>query len=89
MQPKIFCQSCTMPIDDIAMRGTEKDGTTSSEYCKYCYEKGAFISPGMTLDQMKEVVNGQMEKMHIPANIIKLSIDTLPHLKRWQKKNDD
>lgn len=85
MQPTIFCQSCTMPIDDIAMRGTEKDGTTSSEYCKYCYVNGAFMSPDMTLGQMKDLVKDQMEKKHIPANIIKLSMDSLPHLKRWQK----
>jgi hypothetical protein len=49
MRPKIFCQSCTMPIDNIGNRGTEKDGSKSDLYCKYCYLHGAFIDPDMSL----------------------------------------
>ena len=37
-----FCQSCGMPIDDPALRGTERGGTPSEHYCKYCYQEGAF-----------------------------------------------
>lgn len=43
MTPKLFCQSCTMPTDNEADRGTEKDGSKNSEYCKYCYKDGAII----------------------------------------------
>lgn len=49
-----FCQSCGMPLnaDEKDMRGTEKDGSLSSEYCSYCYENGAFIEPDITYDEM-------------------------------------
>jgi hypothetical protein len=84
MQPKMICQSCTMPIDIVEDRGTEKDGSKSNEYCKYCYQHGEFINPGMHLDEMKSIVETQMKKMNLPGNIIQLSLDTLPYLKRWQ-----
>ena len=83
MEPKIFCQSCTMPIDNPDDRGTEKDGSKSDQYCKYCYQHGAFINPGMTLEEMKNIVVTQMQKMKLPENIIQRSVDLLPHLKRW------
>ena len=86
MVPKIFCQSCTMPIDNLADRGTEKDGSSSSEYCKYCYQHGELINPDMTLDEMKSLVVSQMKKMHLPENIIQNSVDALPNLKRWRKE---
>lgn len=84
MEPKIFCQSCTMPIDDPANRGTEKDGSKSEQYCKYCYQDGAFINPGMTLDEMKKIVTTQMHKLNLPESLIQQSLNYLPHLKRWQ-----
>ena len=86
MQPRLFCQSCTMPIDNLADRGTEKDGSSSSEYCKYCYQHGELINPDMTLDEMKTLVVSQMKKMHLPESIIQNSVDALPNLKRWRKE---
>lgn len=85
MEPKLICQSCTMPLDDINNRGTEKDGTKSSEYCKYCYQQGSFVNPEMTFEEMKEIVITQMRKMHIHENVIHQSLDRLPLLKRWNK----
>jgi Putative zinc ribbon domain len=81
----LFCQSCTMPIDDIADRGTEKDGSRSGEYCRYCFQDGAFTVPDMELGQMKSIVINQMHKRNLPEDIIQKSIDSLPHLKRWEK----
>ena len=85
MEPQMFCQSCTMPIDNINDRGTEKDGSKSSEYCKYCYQQGAFINPDMTMEQMRSFLATQMQKMNIQTDIIQKSLDILPYLKRWQK----
>lgn len=48
-----FCQSCGMPMTDPALRGTEKDGSPSEYYCKYCYTDGAFTGE-MTMEQMIE-----------------------------------
>ena len=83
MELKNFCQSCTMPIDNIENRGTEKDGSKSYLYCKYCYQNGAFTNPDMTLEQMKNIVLTQMRKLNLPDNIIQQSLNNLPHLKRW------
>lgn len=85
MQPRLFCQSCTMPIDDVEDRGTEKDGSKNNDYCKYCYQKGAFTKPDETLEQMQSTITSQMQKMNFPKDILQRSLDMLPHLKRWQK----
>jgi len=81
----MFCQSCTMPIDNPADRGTEKDGSRSNEYCKYCYHDGAFTQPNVTFEEMKSFMSNQMQKMNLPDDIIQLSLKSLPHLKRWEK----
>jgi radical SAM superfamily enzyme len=73
-----------MPLDKPEVFGTEKDGSRSHEYCTYCYQNGAFINPGMTLDEMKVLVKEQMEKMKIDHNIIKMAVSSLPFLKRWE-----
>ena len=85
MEPKMFCQSCTMPIDNPEDRGTEKNGAKNDDYCKFCYRDGALINPGMTFEQMKSIVSDQMQKRGIPDDIIQRSLKSLPHLKRWRK----
>jgi len=85
MEPQLFCQSCTMPIDDPALRGTEKTGEKSELYCKYCYSNGEFTNPSMTLAEMENICKEQMKKQNIPAHILELSLKMLPNLKRWKK----
>jgi len=84
MEPQKFCQSCTMPLDSQENRGTEKDGSKSDTYCKYCYKEGVFTDPGMTLERMKEIAKTEMKKQSLPDNIIQMSINMLPQLKRWK-----
>ena len=36
-----FCQSCGMPVTE-ELLGTEANGEKNSDYCTYCYQKGAF-----------------------------------------------
>jgi len=85
MENKKFCQSCSMPIDQPILAGTEKDGTKSNEYCVYCYRDGAFLNPGMTLDEMKKLVREQMEIRKMDEFIIHRAVSSLPMLKRWRK----
>jgi hypothetical protein len=75
-----------MPIDTEDRKGTEKNGTKNNEYCKYCYENGAFVNPNTTLDEMKVIVKTQMKEMKLPDNLIQLSLNILPSLKRWKSK---
>lgn len=86
MAPQIFCQSCTFPIDRMEDRGTEKDGSKSDMYCKFCYKDGAFTDPSMTLERMIEIAKSEMKKQAMPENIIQQSINMLPTLKRWQSQ---
>jgi len=85
MESGKFCQSCSMPIDDVALRGSAFDGSPSEEYCKYCYAHGMFLQPTMTLDEMKELVVEKMEEQKIPEDIIEAARERLPDLKRWQR----
>lgn len=84
MEQKLFCQSCSMPIDDPGLQGTEKDGSKSHEYCMYCYQQGAFINPAMTLKEMTSMVKQQMEIRKIDQRITDMAVSSLPGLKRWR-----
>ncbi|HYF91999.1 MAG TPA: zinc ribbon domain-containing protein [Symbiobacteriaceae bacterium] len=81
-----YCQSCGMPLTGDDVLGTEANGAKSTEYCTYCYQRGAFTQPNMSMEQMVEVcvpfmVQGGMEK----EAATKLMRETLPHLKRWRQ----
>lgn len=88
MEPRLFCQSCTLPIDEVEDRGTEKNGTKSELYCKYCYKDGVFTNPNMTLKQMMIICEQQMKKQNISPEILAQSFKMLPRLKRWNNTND-
>ena len=86
MEIKKICQSCSMPLDQPDLTGTERDGSKSKEYCTYCYQNGAYRNPNMTLDEMKSLVKVQMEKRKMDAGIIDRAVNSLPGLKRWRLK---
>lgn len=75
-----------MPMDSPELFGTEKDGSKSNDYCKYCYMNGEFTNPGLTLEEMKEHMMKHMDKDKLPQNIVEVAISRLPYLKRWSKK---
>ncbi len=81
-----MCQSCGQPLKD-NNRGTEKDGSPSSEYCNLCYENGAYKDPDITLEQMQVVCIQAMQNMHFPKFFAKhIAKSQIPKLKRWQTK---
>jgi hypothetical protein len=86
MENVTFCQSCGLPLDKESQKGTEKNGLKTDEYCKYCYEYGAFKNPKMNLEDMKNTVETQMKKLNIPHNVIKKAVNILPALGRWRSK---
>lgn len=82
-----YCQSCAMPMGATDEQyGTEADGRKSVDYCKYCYENGAFTSE-TTMDEMIDfcvphMVSGNPGMSENDArNIMR---DSFPKLKRWQ-----
>lgn len=74
-----------MPLSSSELLGTEKDGSRKKYYCKYCYQNGQFTEPHLTLEEMKTNVQSRMEAMKIDADVIDLTVSSLPNLKRWRK----
>ncbi|MFN2502314.1 MAG: zinc ribbon domain-containing protein [Pyrinomonadaceae bacterium] len=86
MDEKTRCQSCGMPIEGPAEnRGTEADGSASSEYCKFCYQNGAFTAPDQTVDGMVQTsidfMTSSLGFTHDEAS--QMSNDVIRRLKRW------
>lgn len=84
--PQNICQSCAMPLSqDPKGGGTEADGSTSTDYCSYCYEGGKFHDEGVTLPEFVERLKGIMGNMPMPPQIVEMTIASLPQLKRWRQ----
>lgn len=84
-----YCQSCGMPMGETnEFYGTEKDGTRSKDYCKFCFADGAFTAE-CTMDEMIDFCVGPMLENSsgmdesTARNIMQ---NMFPRLKRWQSK---
>ncbi len=87
MSEMIMCQSCGMPMGDTKEHfGKNADGSLSEDYCKYCYENGAFSSEE-TMDSMIEicvphVVEADKTMSEDQARVMMKQF--FPSLNRWQ-----
>lgn len=74
-----------MPLE-VGLYGTNADGSANSEYCKYCFEKGEFREPDLTIDAMVGRVTARMiDEQKMPEEEAQNLAETLiPNLKRWQ-----
>ncbi len=80
-----ICQSCGGLLTSATDRGTEVDGTPSSEYCGLCYTLGRFRAD-FSMDEMVQVSAARLSwatGMPICRAQAVLS-GTLPRLSRWQ-----
>lgn len=81
-----YCQSCSIPLTEEKLYGTEKGGRKSTEYCIHCYKEGAFLDGDITMEEMIDfcvavlVREGEEEK-----NSRSMLETAIPHLKRWRK----
>ena len=86
MEMEDYCQSCAMPLTD-DIRGTNKDGSQSEDYCKFCYKDGEF-QEDFTMEEMIEfcipltVANSDMDEQSVTVMLNKV----IPQLKRWKKQ---
>lgn len=84
-----YCQCCGMPMGETdEMYGTEKDGSISKDYCKYCYDKGEFLAD-CTMEEMIEfcippVLEANPEMTAEKAR--SMMQEWFPNLKRWKTK---
>jgi hypothetical protein len=68
------------------VKGFENDKSFSIDFCKFCYENGAFRNPDLTLeDQTKKLVTMATSKLKMSkGDAYMLAKNTLPELKRWK-----
>lgn len=82
-----ICQSCGMPMGSDGLRGTEKDGSKSADYCCYCYQKGAFTSD-CTMEEMIDfcLTMPGSDKIYSDKDAArKQMLEYFPTLARWKK----
>lgn len=89
MEERKFCQCCAMPLDRPEDRGTEADGALSGDYCRYCYQNGAFTAPDATMDDIIAFNLKFNEENGRPfgprEEAERMMRDWFPTLKRWKK----
>ena len=89
MEERKFCQCCGMPLDRPEDAGAEADGSPSGDYCRYCYQNGAFTDPEATvegiiaLNLQFNAENGYPFGPQEEAE--RMMRGWLPTLKRWRK----
>ena len=84
-----FCQSCAMPLQTDADKGTNADGSLNEEYCVYCYEKGALVGGDTTMEEMIEQCIGPCVESGVypDADTARAEMTKFfPQLKRWREK---
>jgi hypothetical protein len=84
-----YCQSCGMPMGGTdEMYGTEKDGSKSADYCKYCYENGDFTFHG-SMEEIIEICVPPMVGHNLgttPDAAREMMFKFFPMLIRWSTK---
>lgn len=79
-----LCQSCALPLNE-NNKGSNRDRSSSNEYCKSCYEHGEFRDPSLSLHCL-EVQLMEMAEVHNEFSLEEAQqiIKVLPTLKRWK-----
>ena len=81
----MICQSCGMPIISNDELGTEKDGSISKDYCKYCYKDGEFIDK-VSMEEYIDMCSKYGSQAGMTNDEMKKYCTKLfPSLKRWTK----
>ncbi|MCC6817114.1 MAG: zinc ribbon domain-containing protein [Saprospiraceae bacterium] len=57
----------------------------NKEFCAFCFEKGEFTNPEMTVTEMQEFVKSKMKEMGFPSFHCGLFTKGIPKLNRWKK----
>ena len=83
-----FCQSCAMPMDKPELFGANADDSASDEYCVYCFKKGEFTEPDITMEEMIDrCVKHMVEQDIMPEEEArKLLTKYMPRMKRWREE---
>lgn len=82
------CQSCGMPMENPEDFGTNKDKSSNSDYCHFCFQNGKFTEPDITKEQMISRVAGFMAQLQDVerSHARKVAEYVIAKLERWQTK---
>ena len=87
MDDKLRCQSCGMPLSaEFGNLGTNADGSTTSEFCSFCFAKGKFTNPNQTMEEMiQSSIENMTNDLNMPPEKAReLASSFIPKLRRWQ-----
>lgn len=74
-----------MPLSkDPAQGGAELDGSKSSKFCSFCYQRGEFTQKDITAEQMRTFVAGKLQEGGLPKFLAKFFTKGIPKLERWR-----
>lgn len=67
--------------------GTEQDGSETTEYCRFCFQNGAFTQPDQTVEEMiASSVENMTGELKMPTDTAQeLAESFIPTLGRWKK----
>ena len=80
-----ICQSCSMPIEEDNVKGTNSDDSLSDEYCIYCYENGEFTEHRTFEEEIEHLIPMYIDNRSISEDEARsILTNTLKDLKRWK-----
>ena len=83
--PEHYCQSCGMMFTGSGQHGHEADGTETEDYCRWCYEDGAYTYETTMDDMIEECAPRMAEAMGWTVDeSASLLGAVLPTLERWK-----
>lgn len=89
MEQTLWCQSCSMPLANEEVWGSEANGNRTNEYCMYCYQNGAFTQPNLTMQEMLESCVPHMVKDGMEEQRAREILQgAMPYLKRWSASGE-
>lgn len=86
--PEHYCQSCGMMFTDESQYAIEIDGERTQDWCKWCYDRGAYTYETDMESMIEECAPRMAQAMGWQLDeAVSLLGAVLPHLERWKKES--
>ena len=84
--PEHYCQSCGMMFTAPDQHGHEADGTEVEDFCRWCYDDGAYTYETTMEDMIEDCAPRMAEAMGWTVDESASILGAvLPTLKRWKE----
>lgn len=82
--PEHYCQSCGMMFTGPDQHGHEVDGTVTEDFCRWCYDQGAYTYETTMEEMIEDCAPRMAERMGWSVDeCASLLGAVLPNLRRW------